>query len=50
MVAQFAKRSLPTPEVCGSNPDISKVLIDYCVLSTVLKRHNKEKEAGSGPF
>ena len=32
VVAQLAKRSLPTPEVRGSIPDISKVLLNnvYC--------------------
>ena len=35
---KLAKWSLPTPEVCGSNPIIGKVYIEYCLLSTVLKR------------
>ena len=26
VVAQLAERSLPTPEICGSNPDIGNVL------------------------
>ena len=46
VVAQLAERSLLTPEICGSNPDIS-------TLSNVLlsgKDENQEKEAGQGPF
>ena len=38
VVAQLAKWSLLTPEVRSSNPDIGKVFIEYCLLSTVLKR------------
>ena len=26
MVAQLVERSLPTPEICSSNPDISKMV------------------------
>ena len=40
----MAKRLLPTPEVRGLIPDISKVFIEKCLLSTVLKRQNKEKK------
>ena len=41
--SQLMNRSLPTPEVRGSNPVI-------CLLSTILKDKNKEKEAGNGPL
>ena len=47
-MAQLAKQSLPTPEDCGSNPDIGNIFIEYCLL--YWKDENKEKEAGSGPF
>ena len=52
VVAQLVERSFPTPEVRGSNPVIGKLLYRtfICLLSTVLKRHYKEKEAGNGPF
>ena len=38
VVAQLVERSLPIPEVCGSNPVIGKnllILNNYCILSTV---------------
>ena len=41
---QLVERSLPIPEVCGSNPAIGKNYIEH-LLSTVLKRRNKEKNA-----
>ena len=47
VVAQLIERSLPTPEVCCSNPVIGEIFIE---LSNVLKRQNKEKEGGNGPF
>ena len=53
VVAQLEERSLPIPEVCGSNPVIGKNLfiLNICLLSTVYwKDENKEKEAGDGPF
>ena len=53
-VAQLAERSLPIPEICGSNPDTDNFLQNiYYLLSTVLywKDENKwKKEAGNGPF
>ena len=41
VVAQLVERSLPRPEVRGSNPVIGKS--SMCFLSTVLKRQNKFK-------
>ena len=40
VVAQLVERSLPTPDVHGSNPVIGKLLYRtfICLLSTVLKR------------
>ena len=37
VVAQLVERSLPIPEVCGSNPVIGKNLFisNICLLSTV---------------
>ena len=38
VVAQLVERSLPIPEVRGSNPVIGKKLLilnNYCILSTV---------------
>ena len=36
VVAQLAERSLPIPEVRGSNPDTGKFLKNIYLLSTVL--------------
>ena len=52
-VAQLVERSLPIPEVRGSNPVIGKNLfiLNICLLSTVYRKdENKEKEAGTGLF
>ena len=46
-VAQLAERSLPSAEICGSNPNISKKILSF---SKCRKDENKEKEAGIGPF
>ena len=45
VVAQLAERSLPIPEVRGSNPDTGKFLKNIYLLSTVLhwKDENKRK-------
>ena len=50
-VAQSVERSLPTVEVCSSNPamDRNLYLNIYCQL-TIKKDENKEKEAKNGPF
>ena len=53
VVAQLVERSLPTPEVHSSTPVIGKIYIEHlfsCLLSTVLKRQNKIKEAGNSPL
>ena len=45
-MAQLVERSLPTPEVRGSNPDIGKRfyrIFVYCFLSTVMKRRKIKK-------
>ena len=54
VVAQLVERSLPKPEVRGSNPVIGENLyiywtFVYCQLC-IEKTKNKEKEAGNGPF
>ena len=46
VVAQLEERSLPTPEILGSNPVGSKNLSTNC---TIEKTKNKEKVAGNGP-
>ena len=46
VVAQLVERSLPTPEICGSNPDIGKILSTNCPIE---KHKYKEKENGNGP-
>ena len=50
VVAQLANRSLLTPEVRGSNPDIGKVFIEYYLLSTVLKRRKQRKRGQEWPI
>ena len=52
VVAYWQSRPPPTPEICGSNPVIGKLLSNICLLSTVLKRRTKikKKEARNGPF
>ena len=52
IVAQLVEQSLPTLEIRGSNTVIGKLLYRtfICLLSTELKRQNKEKEGGNGPF
>ena len=47
VVAQLVERSLPTPEVRGSNPFTGKIHITN-LPSTVWKDQNKENEAGIG--
>ena len=48
VVAQLEERSLPTPEIRGSNPNIGKVLSTNCKLNR--KDENKEKEAREWPL
>ena len=43
VVAQLVDRSLPTPEVRGSNPPIEKLYIIYLLL-TVLNRQKLKKK------
>ena len=50
VVAQLVERSPLSPEIRGSNPVIGKLLSNICLLSTVSKDENKEKECGNGPF
>ena len=50
-MAQLTARTLPTPEVRGSNPVIERFLkgtFVYC--RVVLKDENKEKEAWNAQF
>ena len=46
VVAQLVERSLPTPEIHGSNPAIGKIVSTNCMIK---KDENKEKEARNGP-
>ena len=53
VVAQLAERSLPTPEIRRSNPNIGYNFFDLNWLSIVSKYgkdENKLKEAENGPF
>ena len=49
MVAQLVERSLLTPEIGSSNPNIVKNFI-YQLYIEMEKDENKEKEAGNGPL
>ena len=42
------KQSLPTQEVCGSNPIIVKVLLNILTIKCIEKTKIKKKEAGNG--
>ena len=46
VVGQLVEQLLLTPEICGSNPDVGKILSSNCKNR---KDKNKEKEAGTGP-
>ena len=54
VLAQLVERSLPTPEIRGSQPVVGKLLYrTFNCLSTVNcieKTKIKKKEAGNGPF
>ena len=51
VVAQLVERSLPIPEVCGSNPVIGKKLYGNLFTVNCIKKTNiKKKEAENGPF
>ena len=51
VLAQLVERSLPTPEVHGSNLVIVKLLYrTFGFLQLKIKVENNEKEAGNGPF
>ena len=50
VVAQLAERSLPTPEIPGSNPDIGNITNVFICQLLSSKDENKEKEAGNGPL
>ena len=46
VVAQLVERSLPTPEVCGSNPVIGKKYIEDLLSTVLIRRKEKEKRPG----
>ena len=48
VVAQLVERSLPTPEIRGSNPNIGKLYLP--IVHWNWKDENRENEAGNGPF
>ena len=50
VLAELAERSLPTPEVCGSNSIIGKIYIEYCLLSTVMKRRKEDQRGLEWPI
>ena len=50
VVAQLAERSLPTPEIRGSNPDIGNISNIFICQLLSRKDENEEKEAGNGPL
>ena len=50
VVIHLVEGSLRAPKVRGSTPVVGKLLYPTfnCLLSNVIKRQNKEKEAGNG--
>ena len=46
VVAQLVEWLLPTPEICGSNPDIGKLLSTNCKIEEM---EIKKKRPGFGP-
>ena len=44
MVAQLAEQSLPTPEICGSNPVLSKILYKTFIHSELLESRKKNMQ------
>ena len=50
VVAQLAERSLSTPEIRSSNPDIGNISNIFICQLLFRKDENKEKEAGNGPL
>ena len=50
VVAQLAERSLPTPVIRGSNPDIGNISNMFICQLLSRKDENKEKEAGMAHF
>ena len=51
VVAQLVERSLPTPEVCGSNPATAIFYIKHLFpVNCIEKTKIKKKETGNGPF
>ena len=45
VVAQLVERLPLTPEICGLNPVIGKLLLNICLLSIVLKRPKSRKRS-----
>ena len=51
VVAQLAEQSFLSPEICGSNPNISNEIFRTYICQLLSRKDgNKEKEAGNGPF
>ena len=51
VVAQLVERSLPKPEVHGSNPAFAKFILNIDILSTVWRRRKlRNKEADNYLF
>ena len=46
----MVERSLPAPEVRGSNPVIGKIYIEWLLSNGIEKTKIKNKEAENGPF
>ena len=44
------ERSPSTPEICGSNPGIGKLLSNICLLSIVLKKRKIKKRGREWPI
>ena len=42
VVAQLIERSLPTPEICGSNPNIGEISSTNCALEKTRIKKNRQ--------
>ena len=49
-MAQLVERSLPTPEICGSNPDGQRNFVNLFIINCVEKKKIKKKRPGMAHF
>ena len=49
-MAQLAERSLPIPEISGSNPDLGEITTEHLFTVNFIEKTKRENEAGNGPL